>query len=156
MPDSNCPSELRTGLPEMDALHARLYETILSTSELPANQLASGFQALAHRVGQAFAMEELWMEGATTADSKIHREQHALVLSGLHHTHSKIMSGDLAAGRDVLERLLPQWLYFHSDTMDSPLALAVQRERIESVGPARIQSAVTPAIHYGWRHADLA
>lgn len=148
MPNPLCPPELHTGLPEMDALHARLYEALVQASLSPDEQLAGQFLPLVRRAEQAFSTEEAWMERIAFADSKMHREHHALVLSGLHLTHSRIMAGDFAAGRDLVDRLLPQWLHFHSDTMDLSLALAVGRDRLPCCGAPRNQSAALPDTHH--------
>lgn len=155
MPDPICPPELHTGLPEMDALHARLYEALIQASLSPDEQLAGRFLPLVHRAEQAFSMEEAWMERISFADSKMHREHHALVLSGLHLTHSKIMAGDFAAGRDLIDRLMPQWLHFHSDTMDLSLALAVGRDSRSGFDAPWNQSAATADTHLIGRQAYL-
>jgi len=54
-----------------------------------------------------------------------HREQHARVLSGLHHAWAAVDEGDLEQGRHALS-LLPQWLIFHQATMDLALAAALE------------------------------
>jgi hemerythrin len=140
MPFPHCPPELHTGLPEMDALHARLSESITQASQSTDAELARRFLPLVRNAEQAFSMEEAWMERISFADAKMHREHHALVLSGLHRTHSKIMAGNYAAGRDLVDRLLPQWLQFHSDTMDLPLAFAVVRDRRPPISVPRSRS----------------
>jgi hemerythrin len=133
MPVPPCPPELHTGLPEMDALHARIFDALIQASKSPDAELAGRFVPLVRNAEQAFSTEEAWMERISFADARMHREHHALVLSGLHRTHSKIMAGDYSAGRDLVDRLLPQWLQFHNDTMDLSLAFAVERNRRASV-----------------------
>ncbi|MDB5821758.1 MAG: hypothetical protein JWR21_462 [Herminiimonas sp.] len=113
----------------MDVLHARLFEAMMQAARSPNEELAARFLPLVRNAEQAFSTEEEWMERIAFADAKMHREHHALVLSGLHLTHSRIMAGDYSAGRDLIDRLLPQWLHFHSDTMDLSLARAVERDR---------------------------
>jgi len=36
------------------------------------------------------------------------------------------MNGEIDVGREVVTRLLPQWLTFHVSTMDAALAVAMQ------------------------------
>jgi hemerythrin len=56
------------------------------------------------------------------------------MLSALHHTLSKVMQGDVDAGRMALE-LLPEWLQFHIATTDKDLADAVRRKaHIDAAG----------------------
>jgi hemerythrin len=140
MPVPLCPPELHTGLPEMDALHALLSQALIQASQSPDDELAGRFLPLVRNAERAFSIEEAWMERISFADAKMHREHHALVLSGLHRTHSRIMAGDYSAGRDLVDRLLPQWLHFHSDTMDLSLALAVERDRRPDASPPRTGS----------------
>ncbi len=67
---------------------------------------------------------------------KSHREQHARVLSALHHVHSRVMNGDLVMGHEVVEKLLPQWFVFHISTIHAALAAAMQMADINVVRPA--------------------
>ncbi len=60
-----------------------------------------------------------------------HREQHARVLGALHYVHSQIMSGESGLGREVIDRLLPQWYALHISTMDAVLAIAIQIAQAE-------------------------
>lgn len=53
-----------------------------------------------------------------------HREQHARILSGLHHVVPHVMNGEIESGRQAIE-LLQEWFLFHLTTMDLALAVAV-------------------------------
>jgi hemerythrin len=65
------------------------------------------------------------MEETEFPGIKTHREQHARVLSALHHIHPQVTSGNAVLGRKVIEDLLPQWLAFHISTMDMAWAMQI-------------------------------
>jgi hemerythrin len=62
-----------------------------------------------------------------------HREQHARVLSALHHARPRVMEGDISVGRETLD-LLPPWLVNHITTLDNALAIALQMKTSEATG----------------------
>jgi hemerythrin len=51
----------------------------------------------------------------------VHREQHARVLSALHHARAALDQGGRKSARRLLE-LLPVWLEVHISTLDASLA----------------------------------
>jgi hypothetical protein len=58
------------------------------------------------------------------------------VLGGLHAIHGRVEEGDIKLGREVAEKLLPQWFAFHISTMDEAFALAMQVAQSEAAPPA--------------------
>ena len=124
-------SDISFGVPAMDQLHHDLFSALDALSCSNDNDFGSRYAAFVAKMEQAFREEEEWMDALDYSSFISHQEQHARVLGVLHHAHALIMDGDLAIGRQVVEDLLPQWLSFHISTMDTPLALAVQRARNE-------------------------
>jgi hemerythrin-like metal-binding protein len=114
------------GLPIMDRLHRDLFAALDELSRVSDHEFLEGYRMLVRNVERAFRQEEEWMENAHFPAMRMHQEQHARVLGGLHNVHMRIMSGDLQVGRKVVEDLLPQWLAFHVSTMDTALAVAMQ------------------------------
>jgi hemerythrin len=76
---------------------------------------------------------------------QIHCEQHARMLSGLHHAAARAMAGDCAAGREAL-RLLPQWLVFHIATMDQALVAALRRQDAQKNASRRASDAAVAPV----------
>lgn len=64
------------------------------------------------------------MEDRSLPDLKDHREQHAMILSLLHHVAAKVMSGDLILGRKII-RIFPEFFVRHMAAFDAALALAI-------------------------------
>lgn len=79
------------------------------------------------------------MEEIDYPELRAHREQHARVLSALHHVAPHVMNGDLALGREAAE-LLPQWFLFHLASMDTALAFALDLDGAE-INPTTIRLA---------------
>ena len=67
-------------------------------------------------------------------------EQHARVLSALHHAELGVMEGDIAIGREVIA-LLPQWFEIHVSIMDRVLVAALHRVRDEAL-PSHMSPSV--------------
>lgn len=114
-----------SGIAALDELHRLCRAAIDDLVNAGEDRLEAGFHILLRQFEYAFRMEEQWMENVDYAALKPHREQHARVMGALHHVHLKVMDGDFALGRRVLDDLLPHWLSLHVDTMDSALAIAL-------------------------------
>lgn len=115
--------ELSVGLPEMDSSHLSMARSLEHLGQMDDDMFPLAFERLVAEVERDFADEETMMESIDFPALHSHREQHARVLSGLHHALPRIQSGDIALGREVIE-LLPQWFSFHIATMDTALAEA--------------------------------
>lgn len=126
-------SEMASGVPAIDELHHDCFEALTELSSVTNWRFSTGYATLVAKMERAFATEERWMEEIDFAQMKTHREQHARVLSALHHVHARIMDGDVILGREVVEKLLPQWFMGHMSTMDRTLALAIQMAHYPTV-----------------------
>lgn len=146
MSEIQLPVDMSTGVTEMDQLHFDFFETLSQLSALPDDEFALGFRGFVHHAEKAFAKEEQWMEDSDFPADKSHREQHARVLSALHHVHSRVLAGDITTGRETVETLLPHWFAFHISTMDMALASAMQTS---SLAPLyRMQPPTAPVACY--------
>jgi hemerythrin len=132
MPQTVSMQEMMTGVAEMDMLHGEMLSDLMQAACAPDKEFAVAYCKLVAAVEQAFDAEEQRMEKLAYEALNSHREQHARVLSALHHVHSSVLGGDLAVGREVVDHLLPQWLSFHASTMDVALALAMQLDHRDS------------------------
>ncbi|MDO8300260.1 bacteriohemerythrin [Lacisediminimonas sp.] len=115
--------QLSVGIPEMDASHISMLSSLEHLGQTGDDNFPLAYERLVAEVERDFADEEAMMESIDFPALQSHREQHARVLSGLHHALPRIQSGDIALGREVIE-LLPQWFSFHISTMDTALAVA--------------------------------
>jgi hemerythrin len=123
---STWESDISSGVPAMDRLHHKVFTSLDVLSSSDDEHFCEEFTAFVGTVERAFREEEAWMDDVDFSAIATHQEQHARVLSALHHVHSVVMDGDIALGRHVADELLPQWLMFHISTMDTPFALAMQ------------------------------
>jgi len=73
--------------------------------------------------------QEEWLEAMPSAHSMQHLEEHARMLSVMHHTASCVMQGDIAMGRTATF-LLADWVRVHAETMDKPLSDAILQKRL--------------------------
>lgn len=131
MSETLLPVDMSTGVTEMDQLHYDFFEILSRLSALSDEEFALGFRGFVYHAEKAFAKEEQWMEDSDFPADKSHREQHARVLSALHHVHSRVLAGDIATGRETVETLLPHWFAFHISTMDMALAATMQTSPTE-------------------------
>ena len=115
--------ELATGFADIDDLHQAMVTAMKELSRTDDPQFESAFRDFVASVENDFRSEETVMEMVSYPDVRSHCEQHARVLSALHHTLSKVMQGDVASGRQTLA-LLFQWFTVHIETFDRDLALA--------------------------------
>lgn len=115
--------ELATGFADIDALHQAMVEAMKTVSRAADAQFETVFREFVASVENDFRSEESVMEMVSYPDARNHCEQHARVLSALHHTLGKVMQGDMESGRQALS-LLFQWFTVHIETFDRDLALA--------------------------------
>lgn len=111
---------MELGNPVLDAAHRELFDEMLRLGSARDSELRAGFPVLADKLECDFREEEALMETIDYPGIKEHREQHARVLSALHHVDVE----DVAAARECLE-LLPQWFQVHLATMDTALAVGL-------------------------------
>ena len=124
--------EMLTGLDEMDELHHVFFDALLGLSSITDENFSTCYTAFVAKAERMFATEDRWMEEIDFPALQSHREQHARVLAALHNVMFHVMGGNLALGRDVIERLLPQWCIFHMTTMDMALAMSIQMARAKN------------------------
>ncbi|WP_147376823.1 hemerythrin family protein [Noviherbaspirillum saxi] len=112
----------------MDYLHHDLFEALEQLSAVEDSEFVSEYARIVHRLERVFRAEEDWMDETNCVAALAHQEQHARALSVLHQAHARIMAGDITFGRDLVMNALPQWLAFHSATMDLALSLSIQEK----------------------------
>lgn len=115
-----------TGVFAMDELHRRVDDALRTALTSDDATFLPRFRALVDVLEDAFATEESWMEEIDYPAIKSHREQHARVLSGMHHVHCSLMGGNTDDVRKVVACLLPDWLTLHVATLDTALAMYLQ------------------------------
>lgn len=116
--------EMALGIPTMDDAHKAFVEKLARLATVPDSEFGAGLHALIAEIERLFREEEALMEGIDFPALQSHREQHARVLSALHHVVPDVMRGDCSSARKVIE-LMPQWFLFHLSTMDAALAVAL-------------------------------
>lgn len=139
--------EMVLGVPNIDALHQSLVETLAGLNIASDEHFAHQYNILVANLERDFYEEEQQMEEIEFPALHAHREQHARVLSALHHAQGHVMCGDIAAGRDVIA-LLPEWFTFHLSTMDAALAITIQMDATQKESDALLQSEahVSPGV----------
>jgi hemerythrin-like metal-binding protein len=140
-------TETTSGVQAMDRLHYDVFQAMDELSRSTDQEFGGTYRAFVRRIEQAFRQEACWMEEIDFPASNEHQEQHARVLGALHHIHSRVMAGEVQAGREVADHLLPQWFALHLSTQDMILAVAMQTMQAESAAPAPSQllaGAFTP------------
>jgi hemerythrin len=112
---------MELGYPEIDEAHKALFDEMMRLYAAPDKDLADGLPRLCARLEIDFREEEDVMESLDLPDIREHREEHARVLSALHH----VSVGEPAEAREAL-MLLPQWFEVHLATMDRSLAAGLR------------------------------
>lgn len=135
MQDLHWKQDMSLGVPAMDEAHKAFLDELAELLIAPDDGFATAFVALVAKIETDFQEEEALMEDIEYSGIRGHREQHARVLAALHHIVPRVMSGDLALGREAVE-LLPQWFLFHLSTMDTALAFAIDMNAQEHLPPA--------------------
>ena len=119
-------SGMSSALPTLETLHEDFLKALAKLSSVSDTEFIAAYEATVRKVEHVFSVEEQWMEMMNFPVLKSHREQHAKVLGGLHSVYSRVLDGDFLLGREVIEKLLPEWLVLHMSTMDRTLAHAMQ------------------------------
>ncbi|TDK68583.1 bacteriohemerythrin [Sapientia aquatica] len=114
--------DLSLGLPDVDAAHKLFLDQLVSLADAPDSELVNLLPPLIAGMESDFYQEEALMEKVNYPEIKVHREQHARVLSALHNAMPDVLRNDFALARKALE-LLPQWSVMHIITVDKALAL---------------------------------
>ena len=141
---TNLRTDTSSGVSAMDELHQLCGAALDHASSCDDAAFEDGFESLLEQLHHAFATEDDWMEAIDYAAIKSHREQHARLLSALHHVQAEVLNGNLALGRRVVVDLLPKWLAVHIDTMDAVLAIVLHFEE-DKVTPTTSRHAFVPA-----------
>jgi hemerythrin-like metal-binding protein len=115
--------EMTVGNAAIDAAHEALFDQMQFLLGAQDTDIVIGLLTLAERLERDFREEETLMEGIEFAGLRPHREEHARVLSALHH----VDTGDPMAAREVLQ-LMVQWFPLHVMTMDAALVAALRRD----------------------------
>jgi hemerythrin len=148
MPQTVWWPEIASGLPAMDKLRHDFFASLDGLSAAPDEEFGAGYRSFVTQVEHMFRLEEHWMDDIDFPAFRTHQEQHARALGALHNVHSRVMNGDYGAGREVVDKLLPQWFSFHMSTMDTALGLAMQMAQAEAATPdgpgAKRPSRVVP------------
>jgi hemerythrin len=117
--------EMVLGVPNVDALHQSLVETLAALRIASDEKFPHHYNILIADMEHDFYEEERQMEEIGFAALHAHREQHARVLGAMHQAQGHVMCGDIQAAREVIA-ILPQWFTFHLSTMDAELAIAIR------------------------------
>jgi methyl-accepting chemotaxis protein len=118
-------SRMALGMPDIDNAHQAFIAQLEQLLSAPDDAFESGLYALISAMETDFRQEEALMEEIDFPGIRMHREQHARVLSALHHVVPQVMQGDHAQARKVIE-LIPQWFLFHLTTMDATMVVALE------------------------------
>lgn len=137
--------DVSSGVPAMDKLHHDFFTALDMLAASSDEEFRAKYGNFVNQVEQAFRKEELWMEEIDFPALRHHREQHARVLGALHNTHFQVMNGEIQQGREIADRLLPQWFVLHASTMDATLACAMNLLPDEDARPSRSTAQVKPA-----------
>lgn len=121
-------SEFILGQKTLDATHRGLFVALARLAALPKEGFAKSFEDTVAAVERDFRGEEALMERLDDENLAAHREQHARVLSGLHHAAAALAEGDSEVAHQAIF-LLGEWLPLHITTMHRALAASVARAR---------------------------
>jgi hemerythrin len=134
MTQADWSQNMTCGVPALDRAHERLFAELRQLAAAADEMFSDCLCRVIAIVEQDFGDEERLMDDIDFPAIGSHREQHARVLGGLHHAASRVMSGDIACGRDAVA-LLMQWLPVHVSTMDTALAVAIDIAATERLVP---------------------
>ena len=132
--------EMALGIPNIDALHQSFIESLAELHISPDEQFQRRYNILVADMEHDFSEEERQMEEIEFSELQVHREQHARLLSVMHHAQGHVMCGNIAAGRDVIT-LLPPWFTFHISTMDAAMVIAILQMDAAKKDSDTLQSA---------------
>jgi hemerythrin-like metal-binding protein len=125
MPNDIDEDNLALGLTSVDQAHRVLLDTLAELAQVSDLEFVRNYPSLVAAIERDFEEEEALMDKTGLASFKPHLEQHARMLSALHHAASRVLEGDIEPGREAVV-LLRQWLVFHISTLDKALADAVR------------------------------
>jgi hemerythrin-like metal-binding protein len=128
MKQSFLPLGAVLGDPAIDTAHDLVFEVLQKTLQLPVEQFRTSYGEVVKGMEMDFRREEELMENFQCPDSRLHREQHARMLAGLHHAGSALQQGDDQQAYLALHALA-EWLPFHIATQDRHLLRAVRERR---------------------------
>lgn len=131
-------AQLELGIPAMDSAHKAFFEELAQLAITPDEQFGAVFFLLVAKLERDFEEEEDLMERINFPALNSHREQHARILSGLHHVVPQVMNGEIGAGREAIA-FLQEWFMVHLMTMDLALAVALDLD-----APGADPAAVPP------------
>ncbi len=129
------------GMPELDAPHADLLsradDLAAAARARRARSTTTLLDGLIEATALHFAYEEEWMDKTSYPDRVAHRTAHDLFLQDLHAASVEVRAAgvtprvlDWACGR------LQQWLRFHMEKNDRPLARHLERTRVRPSAPS--------------------
>ncbi|MCW5299210.1 bacteriohemerythrin [Herbaspirillum lusitanum] len=116
--------QMSLGITEMDNAHKALIQDLTDIMSAPDPEFSARLLRIVALLENDFREEEALMEKINYPELRVHREEHAELLSTLHHVVPKAMSGDYVLPRQVLN-MLPQWFLNHLVRMDSALVKAL-------------------------------
>ncbi|MFJ9531507.1 bacteriohemerythrin [Herbaspirillum sp. NPDC101396] len=116
--------QMSLGIVEMDNAHKELIQELTDIMSAPDPEFSGRLLRIVALLENDFREEETLMEKINYPELRLHREEHAELLSTLHHVVPKAMSGDYVLPRQVLN-MLPQWFLNHLVRMDSALVKAL-------------------------------
>ena len=109
----------------MDNSHQHLLDELAGLEAVCDQEFARCYPSLVAAIERDFRQEEELMDEVGLASFQTHLEQHARMLSALHHVAPHVQEGDVDPGREAIV-LLRTWLTVHIDIMDKALADAVR------------------------------
>jgi hemerythrin-like metal-binding protein len=134
------------GLPELDTPHAdllhRAADLAAAAGARHARRTATILDGLLEATALHFAFEEEWMERTAYPARGAHRAAHELFLQDLHASALEIASSGVSPRIvDWASVRLQQWLRFHMEANDRPLARHLHRvARTPGTRPAHRRS----------------
>ncbi len=126
--------QMALGVAEIDAAHRAFILQLAQVHSAPDAAFENALYALITAMETDFREEEALMEAIDFPGLRSHREQHARVLSALHHVVPQVMQGDHAQARKAVELIAP-WFMLHLTTMDATLAVALELAAIPAAAP---------------------
>lgn len=112
------------GIPSMDDSHRLLLHELAELESVCDLEFARCYPSLVTAIERDFREEEALMEEVGLASFQTHLEQHARMLSALHHVASRVQHGEVEPGREAV-LLLRQWWFLHISTLDKALVEAL-------------------------------
>jgi hemerythrin len=104
----------------MSQAHARMQAAAARLAVADDTAFPAQLQAFVAEVERDFLTEEAVMESIDYPGLRGHREEHARLLSALHHVDAMAEGGEIAPAREALA-VLPQWCCTHELEMDQAL-----------------------------------